>query len=131
MTVLSLDDRPAVWFIMEGGGRVRMRPVTPEAMRDIRRQTTTRKVEYQKVDGVATRFPYEEIDEDMQNELLWDHIIMEWEGMTDGKGAEVPCTKENKVRAMLRDKRFAAFFNDSLRAMMADDQAALEASEKN
>lgn len=131
MAVIKLDERPAVWFDYPAGGRVLLRPPMPEKLREIRKMTTTKKADIRKVDGVYQRFAYDETDDDLQNELLWDHIIADWEGMTDDKGDAVPCTKENKIRAMNRDKEFNGFFNVTLAALIALDSEQLEASEKN
>ena len=35
MTVFDLEEKPGVWFDMEGGGRVQLKTLTPEAWREI------------------------------------------------------------------------------------------------
>jgi len=131
MAVIKLDERPAVWFDYPAGGRVLLRPPMPEKLREIRKMSTTKKADIRKVDGVYQRFAYDDVDDDLQNELLWDHIIVDWDGMVDGKGESVPCTKENKIRAMYRDQDFNGFFSMSLTALIALDSESRDASEKN
>ncbi len=49
------------------------------------------------------------VNNDLQNELLWDYTIAEWAGVSyDGKVLE--CTKENKVMLMQKSPQFMTFY---------------------
>jgi hypothetical protein len=131
MTVINLDDKKGAWFDMEGGGRVQLQTVSAETFRAIRKQTVKKVPEYKRLDGKAERFEVEQADEDLQNELFWDAVIVGWEKLFDGKGNEIPCTKENKALLMTRSAKFAKFIADSIKTLSEDEAAELEASEKN
>ena len=131
MTVIDLDEPVGKWFEMEGGGRVQLRTLTADILKAIRKQTVKKKVDFKKVEGTPVRLEYEEVNEDLQNELFWEQIIIAWENLFDGKGNEIPCTKENKILLMTRSVKFARFISDSLKTLAEDEQRELEASEKN
>lgn len=131
MTVIDLEDKPAAWFDMEGGGRIQLRTVPPETMRAIRKQTVKKRVDYPIVAGTARRFEYEELDDELQNELLWDYIIVAWENLFDKGGKPIPCTRENKVLAMNRSKVFSSFFNGCLQKLLEDEAVVVEEASKN
>lgn len=131
MTVILLDDSPAKWFEMDGGGRVQLRSLTTDAFKSIQKQTVKKKVDFKKVDGVPARLEYEEVDADLQNELFWDAVVVAWENLLDAKMATIPCTKENKILLMSRSARFAKFVADSLKTLSEDEAREAEQSEKN
>ncbi len=131
MTVIDLDEPVGKWFEMEGGGRVQLRTLTADILKAIRKQTVKKKVDFKRIDGSPARLEYEEINEDLQNELFWEQIIIAWENIFDGKGNEIPCTKENKILLMTRSVKFARFISDSLKTLAEDEQREMEASEKN
>ncbi len=118
------DLNPGASFDMEGGGKVRLRVCAGEDFRNIRKQTLKKKVEYKN----AQRHSYEDIDEDLENKLLWDFCIVGWENFFDASGNPIPCTKENKVLLMGRSIKFSRFVLDSLNklAEMNIEQAEVE-----
>jgi hypothetical protein len=131
MTVFDLEDRQGVWFDMEGGGRVQLRALTAEDLKRIRARTVTKQAEITRVDGVVARVAWEDIDEELQNELFWDHCIVAWEKFVDSKGTMIPCTKANKVLLMTRSVKFARFVAEKLKELADDDAMRAEAAEKN
>lgn len=131
MTIIDLDTKPAKWFEMEGGGRVQLATMTADAYKAIRKQTTRKKVDFKKVEGQPARLEYEEVNEDLQNELFWDAVIVGWENLFDGHKKPIPCTKENKVALMTKSPLFAKFVTESLKTLAEDDQAQAEQAEKN
>lgn len=130
-TVLDISEKAGVWFEMDGGGRVQLRTMNAEAFKNIRRQTTKKRVDFRKVDGTPQRFEYEEVDDDKQTDLLWDYIIVAWEGLLDKAGNNIPCTPENKTLLMARSPYFMRFLTESLKTLTEDEQREAEASEKN
>ncbi|MDD5532389.1 MAG: hypothetical protein PHC52_06325 [Syntrophales bacterium] len=130
-TVFDLEQKAGTWFEMDGGGRIQIHVLTPEEFKEVRRQTVKKKVDFKKVDGTPARLPYEEVNEDLQNELFWDACIVAWENLFDGKGKEIPCTKENKVLLMMRSQTFARFVAESIETLTKDQAQQAEQAEKN
>ena len=69
-------------------------------------------------------------DEDMFSRLLWDYVIVGWEGFT-AKGVEFPCTAENKNLAINNDAKFASFVTKHLRDLGEIEEAEEAAASKN
>jgi len=130
-TVFDIEEKEGVWFDMEGGGRVQLRTLSYDALKKITKQCTKKKVDFKKVEGTPGRFEYIETDDDLQNELFWDHCIVAWENLFDAKGNEIPCTRENKVLLMVRVEKFAKFVADSLATMGEIEAKQAEVAEKN
>jgi hypothetical protein len=139
MTIVDLDDVIEKWFEMDGGGRVQLKTITPAAFKEIQKQTVKKKVDYKKVDNTPARFPYEEIDTDLQNELFWDIIIASWDGLSfkhPETGVIVlctpdNCTKEYKTLLMTGSKKFSKFVTDSLNILSEDEAVQKKTEEKN
>ena len=130
--VIDLEEsKNGAWFDIEGGGKVKLRSLDADDWRAIRRQTVKKGVDYKKIDGTPCRLPYEDTNDDLQNELVWDCCIMAWENFLDVKGNEIPCTKENKVLLMSKSTKFAKFVADSLKQIQDDEAKEKTASEKN
>jgi len=130
-TVIELGERPGTWFDLEGGGRVQLRTIAADALRKIKKQVTKRRAEIKRIDGAIGRVEWEEVDEDLQNELFWDAAILDWENLIDGKGNPIPCTPENKALLMLKSLKFARFVADGLKALSDAEIEEAEAAEKN
>jgi hypothetical protein len=130
-TVFDLEQKAGAWFEMDGGGRIQIHVLTQEEFKEVRRQTVKKKVDFKKVDGTPARLPYEEVNEDLQNELFWDTCIVAWENLFDGKGKEIPCTKENKILLMMRSQAFARFVAESIETLTKDQMRQVEEEEKN
>jgi hypothetical protein len=129
MTEINFDENEATWFEAEDGGRIQIRIPTMSDWKGIRRQTVRKKVEFKKVEGTAGRFEFEEVNEDLQNELFWDMAIVNFENFTN-KGVLIPCTKENKIRLMANAK-FAKFFSESFKTLTEDVASRPEVAKKN
>lgn len=131
MTVIDLESKRGVWFEMDGGGRVQLRTLTAEDLRAIKKATTKKRTEFKKVEGTPGRFEYEEVNDELQNEMFWDRVIVAWENLYDGKGGEIPCTKENKVLLVLKSIQFSKFVADSLKELSDAEAEEMGAAEKN
>ena len=131
MTVINLEERKSTWFEMDGGGRVELRTLSYDALKTINKQSTRKRVDFKKVEGTPGRFEYEEVNEELQNELFWDHCILSWKYLFDSKEVEIPCTKENKVLLMTKSAQFAKFISDSLETLNEDEVVQSEVAEKN
>jgi len=131
MTILNLEESSGSWFEMDGGGRVELRTLSYDSLKKINKQSTRKRVDFKKVEGTPGRFEYEEVNEDLQNELFWDHCIVSWENLFDSKEKEILCTKENKVLLMTKSAQFAKFVADSLQTLNEDEVTQAEVAEKN
>jgi len=130
-TVFDLTEKPSTWFDLDGGGRVQLRSITADDWKEIRKQTVKKKVDFKKVDGTPARLEYEEVNEELQNELFWDKIIVDWENFFDGKGNLIPCTKENKILLMMRSVKFQKFISECHKTLADDEAQQAEEAGKN
>lgn len=131
MAIIDIDDHLASWFEMEGGGLVQLRTLSVQEFKEIRRRTVKRREVYKTVDGKASRFEVEDVDDDLQNNLYWDAVIVGWEGLTDRNNTEIPCTTENKIKLMTRSRKFLAFISESLQKLQEAENERTEAELKN
>ena len=132
MTTINIfDEKQGSSFDMDGGGRVELRTLSYDVLKKINKQSTRKKVDFKKVEGTPGRFEYEEVNEDLQNELFWDYCIVSWENLFDSKEKEIPCTKDNKVLLMTKSVMFAKFISDSLQILTESETKQAEALEKN
>lgn len=121
------DLNPPTLFEFEDGGKVSLRICAGEDYRQIRRQCVKKKVEFK----AGQRFEYQEINEELMNELLWDFCITGWENFFDGKMEPIPCTKENKVLLMGRSVKFSNFVSACLEKLTESQRIREEGLEKN
>jgi hypothetical protein len=131
MTVIDLDEGTAKWFEMEGGGRVQLKTLTVAEFREIQKKTVKKRVDYKKVEGSPGRFEYETVDQELQNELYWDAVIVNWENFSDKDKKPIPCTRDNKVLLMSRSKKFLDFVVESLKTLTEDEAVQKETEIKN
>jgi len=130
-TLIDTEELIPRFFEMEGGGRVQLKTISVSDFKAIQKKTVRKKVDYQKVGGTPGRFEYEDVDQDLQNDLYWDAVIVGWENLVDKNGVDIPCTRENKNLLMTRSKKFLDFVVESLKTLADDDAAAKEAAGKN
>jgi hypothetical protein len=98
-------------------GNITLRVCNGDALRKIEKKTTKKTEVFRR----NQRFKDVEVDEDLQQELIWDYCIVDWVGVVDAKNTEIPCVQENKVRLM----RFSPVFS----AMVMKFLEALETTE--
>jgi hypothetical protein len=126
------ESQTGVWFDLAGGGRVKLRTPGFSEWRKIRAATVHREPFVHMIDGKPVVLNREQIDEDSLLEMQWDESIIEWEGIFDGNGNEIPCTKEMKTALMtMRSPIFRDFYAEKMKTLMDAEEAAVEASEKN
>lgn len=68
--------------------------------------------------------------EKKERELIWDHAIIEWDGMLDKNGNPIPCTLENKLKLM-NIPVFARFIGRCLQLIGSAEEQKKEESAKN
>ena len=130
-TIIDTEELIPRFFEMEGGGRVQLKTISVSDFKSIQKKTVRKKVDYQKVGGTPGRFEYEDVDQDLQNELYWDAVIVGWENLVDKNGKEIPCNKETKTLLMTRSKKFLDFVVESLKTLAEDEAQAQETERKN
>lgn len=141
MTTFDLhgDLNPGAWFtyeekeVGEPDSQVKVRAYNNEVLKDIQDKWTKKKVEYKQPAkrGRYERFEVRESNDEKISEELWDYTIIDWEGFKDPSGAEIPCTRENKVLLMRRSPEFYAFIDKCLEQLLPDTSKDVEAAEKN
>jgi len=116
-------------------GRVCIRIADGQTMEAIHAQTRTRKAEFalNTKTRQMERVPY--IDqtpeqEKIERELIWDHVIQDWEGLLDIAGKPIPCTLENKMK-MMNIPVFARFVGRCLTLITGGAEEKKAALEKN
>jgi hypothetical protein len=116
-------------------GRVRLRIADTGVIEGIRAQT--RKTVKEFVHNPRTRgmerVEYEDQTPEQKKkemELIWDHAIMEWEGIQDKNGNEIPCTVENKLKLM-NVPQFARFVGRGFQIISSANAQGLEDAGKN
>lgn len=122
---------PGTWYFFEEGdedkGSVCLRICDVDYLKDIRKKTIRKRVVYK--DHV--RHEYEEEDEDIRNELLWNYCIVDWKGLVDQDNNLIPCDKEMKLLLMGKSVSFATFVNDKLKELSDLESNRQEEVEKN
>jgi hypothetical protein len=127
--VFDFDNlNPGVWFPYKDSdtASICLRVCAGDDIKAIRKQTTKTKVEYKN----NQRFTYEDTNDELYRELLWDFCIVDWKGFANKSGIEIPCTKENKLLLMGKSVDFAKFVGDSLEKLNDIDKNTEEDKEK-
>ena len=112
---------------------IEVRTMTGKALIDLRKSTTTKKVDYWRPENSTEkpfRYEYTEMDDERFNELFWDAQIVNW-NFTDPEGVEIPCTKENKILLLGNSNEFATWVMGCLSQLDKDEKKRAEKSEKN
>jgi len=127
------DPNPPVKFYLDEDkpeeGHVLIRSITAQEMEDIRKKCTKKKPpEYRR--GVRYEVP-PDVNERMQGELMWDSIIVGWDGIIDENGKKIPVSKENKIMFMRNWSAFATLVSNSLEQLTEDTKTIKEAEIKN
>ena len=120
---------PPAWFDHPDheGSRICVRVLSSADLEKINQKTTKEKVEYRR----GQRFEVEKIDEQKRNRMTWEYCIVDWEGIYDEEGKEIPCTDENKVLLMQNAPTFTSWVADSLEQLNEDGLQRQEDAEKN
>ncbi len=124
---------PGTPFTMDGGGIVYLRVCAGDDLKDIRKKTVEKKKEYKRVDGNLQRLTFEEVDEDLQSQMVWDFCIVKWENFfaDEAKTIPIPCTPENKLKLMGRSLVFSKFVGECLQTLRGTLENEEEVVEKN
>jgi len=122
---------PGSWFSFDDDdpdfGRICLRVCPKDKDREFE-ETTSKKV-------VKTfkGLPYDSTERDpaAYDALLWDYVIVDWEGIIDANGDQVPCTKEHKLSLMGNEPEFSRFVIEQLSLLKTRTLKEREGLEKN
>ena len=117
---------PGVTFTHENKWSVTLRMITAEVFTDLQKRAVKRKREFK--DGQI--YEYDDIDQDLHNEITWDYCIVDWD-IKDQHKKPIECTKENKIRLMGNSAEFSLFVSQCLGEMTDQLQQKRETLEKN
>ena len=110
-------------------GHILIRTIPAAEMEKINKRTSKKKPpEYRR--GVRYVVP-DEVNEKLRSELLWDAIIVSWEGVIDEKGKKIPITTANKVKFMQEWPGFAILVSEGLEQLTTDNQTIRNDEVKN
>ena len=142
-TKFSLKDpNPGIWFKFDDddpeSGEIRIRPVNQDKRNEIQKKTVKNKVEYKH----GQRFQFEEINDDLYSEMLWDYVIAEWNKLEDDDGKPIEDNTENKLFLMKHNVGFAQFvgaclikaneiMEDRITVVEKNSSSGLSGSKKN
>lgn len=108
-------------------GSMTVRVCNGAALGDIIKKTTKKKAEFRK----GGRHEWREVNEDLQNKLIWDYCIVGWENITDAADKPIECTMENKALLMRGSIQFSRFYAACLEKLNAAVAREREEAEKN
>jgi len=111
----------------EKKGSVTLRVCAGDDLRAIRKLSAKKKVEYRR----GARIEYQDVNDEIENGLLWDFCIVNWEGVLNKHDELILCTKENKVLLMGKSPSFAKFVGDKLSILAELEEKEKEELEKN
>jgi hypothetical protein len=138
--IVDLDEKTeSGTFELKGGGKVTIRLLTLNDLREIRKATGKTVAEYPLLEDPKTkeliyrRFEGFHFDSDLFDEMKWDRIITGWEDLFDKNKKPIPVTKEMKVLLMTSGKapEFVEAVENGLKALREADEAKSKAAEKN
>jgi hypothetical protein len=129
---LNLDDlNPGSWFYFDDNkpeeGRICLRIMNSDALKEIEAKAVKRKVEYKK----GQRYEFSEINNELYEKLRWDYTIVDWENLTDTDGNLLECNADMKMRVVSGDPKFLAFIANCLQQIADDLDTILEDQERD
>lgn len=115
---INLDNlNPGTFFPFEEDnpeeGGVTLRVLTAEKLEEIFKKTQIRKAEYK--GSPPSRFVFSEYKkggEEKEFELTWDYCILDWSGVVNAAGEEIPCNSQNKILLMKGSPKFSSFITN-------------------
>jgi len=116
------DPNPPVKFFFDDNapedGYLLLRTIPALQMDQINKKTTKKRPpEYRR--GNRYEVP-DEINENLRAEMMWDYMIVGWDGILDDKNKNIQCTTEKKVEFMRNWPWFAIFVGECLEQLTTD-----------
>jgi hypothetical protein len=112
---------------------IKVRAYSNEILTQIRNECVKTEVEYKtaKKYGQLQRIEFQKTEDDKMKHLLWDYVIMAWDGFVDSSGSVIQCNTDNKIRFMSQWPAFSTFVDKCLERLTPDVNEAIAESEKN
>jgi len=139
--IVDLERKPSESgsFELKGGGKVHLRLLDGEDIKELQKACMTSVPEYPLLKNHETgkdeyrRFDAPKFDSDLWDEMMWDRVITGWDDLFDSSKKPIPVTKENKVLLMAssKAKEFQDAVNKGLEVLKAQDKERSGATEKN
>lgn len=124
---------PPAWFSFDEDdpdeGRVLLRVCSPEDARRIEKACSKKQPPEYK-GGVRYELP-PKVDEEKYNRMLWDWVIVDWDGVLDADEKPIECNAQNKERLMMGSPWFTSFVTKNLEKLNADNKIYQGNLEKN
>lgn len=111
----------------DGEGGVTIRLASGDELSRIEKACVKKKYEYKK----NQRFEVIDEDEIKRSRMLWDYVIVSWEGLTDTEGKPIPCIMENKVKLMQNSTKFSTFVSECISVLTDQMDTYRDSLEKN
>ncbi len=95
----------------------------------IEKETSTKQpVEYKR--GQRFIVP-DKVDEKRRSHMIWDFVVVDWNGVLDEDEKAVKCTTDNKIKLMEQSVVFAGFIGECLEKLNTDIGSYQKVLEKN
>ena len=113
MQVDMQDLNPGVFFPFDESNKkdgITLRVMNTKELERIFLRTQVKKVEVK--GNPPSRFNYSEYKkggEEKEYEMTWDYCLVDWKGVVDSDGKEIPCTAKTKVALMSQSHKFSTF----------------------
>jgi hypothetical protein len=82
------------WYKYAEGVEFQIRPLTSQVLRDLRKSVTQTRMEVNPTTRVMVSVDH--VDDDKYNDVLNDHLLMDWKGIGNEDGEPLECNLENK-----------------------------------
>jgi len=119
---------PGTFFPFEDGeGGITLRVANGESLDAINKACIKKRFEFRR----GQRIEITDEDQDLRSKMLWDYVIVSWEGVYDENGNAIPCNKETKDLLMKGSVVFSAFVGDCIEKLTNEETSYNEDLEKN
>jgi hypothetical protein len=122
---------PGVFFSFDenedGAGGVTIRLANGKILDEINKACIKKKVEFRR----GQRHEVIIDNDELRSKMLWEYVIIDWKGLYDQDGKEIPCTKENKVMLMQGSVKFSSFIGNCVEKLTEETEAYEGNLEKN
>ena len=116
-----------VWVDWKDGVRVLLQPLPASKNRELKNKATRRKVDF----STGRKQRVETVDDDKYNRLLEEHILLDWENISDQTGAPLPCNDRTKRALLDHFHEFRFFVISTAQELENYQQEKTEEEEKN
>lgn len=120
---------PGTFFQFSDGseGGVTIRLASAEILSEIEKKCVKKRYEWKR----NQRFEVVDEDDDKRSSMLWNYVIVDWEGVTDTNDKEIPCNRETKRLLMQNSTKFSTFVGKCISKLNDEMEDYEEELEKN